>query len=60
MCLEDYDSFTGVLGWRSRWIVKPGNAIYVVSLNNWPDSDRGFTTLDLNVVIRATCVSYSF
>ena len=43
-----YDSVSRVLGWqfRFRWIVKPGNDIYVVWLNNWLDSTTGLTTLD--------------
>lgn len=36
-----YDSIS-VLGWqfRFRWIVRPGNDIYVVWLNNWRDDPR--------------------
>jgi hypothetical protein len=43
-----YDSVSRVLGWqaRFRWIVKPGNDIYFVWLNNWQDSDLGLIALD--------------
>jgi hypothetical protein len=42
-----YDSSSRLLGWqfRFRWILKPGNDIYFVWLNNWLDSgDRLVTT----------------
>jgi hypothetical protein len=34
-----YDTVSGVLGWQSRfrWIVRPGNDLYVVYTNNWLD-----------------------
>lgn len=34
-----YDSVSAVLGWQSRfrWIVRPGNDIYVVYMHNWLD-----------------------
>lgn len=43
-----FDSVSRVLGWQSRfrWIVKPGNDIYFVWLNNWLDSGTTLTTLD--------------
>ena len=43
-----YDSVSQVLGWqfRFRWILRPGNDIYVVWLNNWLDSVQGLTTTD--------------
>jgi hypothetical protein len=43
-----YDSISRVLGWqaRFRWILKPGNDIYFVWLNNWLDSGDRMTTLD--------------
>lgn len=43
-----FDSVSRVLGWQSRfrWIVKPGNDIYFVWLNNWLDSGTDLTTLD--------------
>jgi hypothetical protein len=45
-----YDSQSGVLGWQSRfrWILTPGNDLYVVYTHNWLDEpllDR-FATLD--------------
>ena len=47
-----YDSVSGVLGWQSRfrWILTPGNDLYIVYLHNWQDDpsdalDR-FGTLD--------------
>jgi hypothetical protein len=45
-----YDSQSGVLGWQSRfrWILKPGNDLYVVYTQNWLDDplSRQFETLD--------------
>ncbi len=43
-----YDSVSRVLGWqfRFRWIIKPGNDIYFVWMNNWLDSGDRFTVLD--------------
>jgi uncharacterized protein DUF5916/cellulose/xylan binding protein with CBM9 domain len=34
-----YDSQSSVLGWQSRfrWIIKPGNDLYFVYINNWQD-----------------------
>jgi hypothetical protein len=45
-----YDSQSAVLGWQSRfrWIVRPGNDLYVVYTHNWEEDllrDR-FDTLD--------------
>jgi hypothetical protein len=45
-----YDTMSRVLGWQSRyrWILKPGNDLYVVYTHNWvedPIRDR-FGTLD--------------
>jgi hypothetical protein len=45
-----YDSQSDVLGWQSRfrWIITPGNDLYVVYTHNWQDDplrDR-FDTLD--------------
>ena len=45
-----YDSQSAVLGWQSRfrWIITPGNDLYVVYTHNWQDDplrDR-FDTLD--------------
>ena len=45
-----YDSQSSVLGWQSRfrWILKPGNDLYVVYTHNWLDDTRfdRFATLD--------------
>lgn len=45
-----YDTPSAVLGWQSRfrWILKPGNDLYVVSTHNWLDDPaRGrFSTPD--------------
>jgi hypothetical protein len=43
-----YDSVSRILGWQSRfrWILKPGNDIYVVWLNNWVDSGDRLITFD--------------
>ncbi|MBI4885477.1 MAG: carbohydrate binding family 9 domain-containing protein [Acidobacteria bacterium] len=48
-----YDSQSAVLGWQSRfrWIIRPGNDLYVVYTHNWveqPLLDR-FATLDRRV-----------
>ena len=45
-----FDTVSRVLGWQSRyrWIVKPGNDLYIVYTHNWledPVADR-FSTLD--------------
>jgi hypothetical protein len=45
-----YDTQSAVLGWQSRfrWILKPGNDLYLVYTHNWLDDpvrDR-FSTLD--------------
>ncbi len=45
-----YDSQSGVLGWQSRfrWILTPGNDLYLVYTHNWLDDPLGsrFATLD--------------
>jgi hypothetical protein len=43
-----FDSVSRVVGWQSRfrWIVKPGNDIYFVWLNNWVDTGTSLMTLD--------------
>ena len=46
-----FDTQSGVLGWQSRyrWILRPGNDIYLVYNQNWLDdplSPRGFQSLD--------------
>ena len=52
------DSVSEVLGWqvRFRWIVKPGNDLYLVYTHNWQDSPIGFDTLDNRA---ATKLSYT-
>ena len=53
-----YDSVSGVLGWQSRfrWILKPGNDLYVVYLHNWLDdpldSLEGFQGLDRSLATK--------
>jgi hypothetical protein len=50
-----YDSVSRNLGWqaRFRWIVKPGNDIYVVFMNNWLDNPvSGPETLDRNIATK--------
>lgn len=56
-----FDTTSRVLGWQSRyrWIVKPGNDIYIVYTQNWledPIADR-FSTLDQRF---ATKVLYTY
>jgi hypothetical protein len=54
-----YDSVSEVLGWqvRFRWILRPGNDLYLVYTHNWRDSPLdGFTTLDRR---GATKLSYT-
>jgi hypothetical protein len=47
-----YDSVSSTVGWQSRfrWILTPGNDLYVVYLHNWQDDLidplNGFQTLD--------------
>ena len=47
-----YDSVSRAVGWQSRfrWILTPGNDLYVVYLHNWQDDPldplNGFQTLD--------------
>ena len=45
-----YDSQSAVIGWQSRfrWIVTPGNDVYVVYMQNWLDDPllNRFATLD--------------
>ena len=47
-----YDSVSGVLGWqaRYRWIVRPGNDVFIVYTHNWVEDPFGrddrFRTLD--------------
>jgi hypothetical protein len=53
-----YDSVSEVLGWqaRFRWILRPGNDLYLVYMHNWRDELTGFGTLDRRA---ATKVSYT-
>ena len=52
-----YDTVSGVAGWQSRfrWIVKPGNDIYVVYTNNWLDDPllAQFATQDRRLSTKA-------
>ncbi|MBI2835709.1 MAG: hypothetical protein HYX76_14910 [Acidobacteria bacterium] len=43
-----YDSLSRIVGWqfRFRWILTPGNDIYVVSLSNWLDDGDRLRMLD--------------
>ena len=47
-----YDTVSGVLGWQSRfrWIVQPGNDVFVIYTHNWLDDllepNQRFRTLD--------------
>jgi hypothetical protein len=56
-----FDSVSRVLGWqyRFRWIVQPGNDIYVVWLNNWQDTGPQLTTLDRSAAVKAV-YTYGF
>jgi hypothetical protein len=56
-----YDTVSAVAGWQSRfrWIVRPGNDIYVVYTHNWLDvpGSEGFTSQDKRI---ATKLLYTF
>lgn len=54
-----YDSVSRVLGWQSRfrWIVRPGNDIYFVVMNDWIDNGQGLSSLDRNVTAK---ISYTY
>jgi hypothetical protein len=45
-----FDTMSRVLGWQSRyrWILRPGNDLYVVYTHNWVEGPlvTGFATLD--------------
>ena len=49
-----YDSVSRILGWqfRFRWILTPGNDIYLVWLNNSLDSGDRLTTLDRSLATK--------
>ncbi len=49
-----FDSASKVVGLQSRfrWIVRPGNDVFFVWLNNWLDEGERFTTLDRSVVTK--------
>jgi hypothetical protein len=56
-----FDSVSDVLGWqvRFRWIVRPGNDLYLVYMHNWQDElsgASGFRTMDRRA---ATKISYT-
>jgi hypothetical protein len=51
-----YDSVSRIVGWqmRYRWILRPGNDIFVVYTHNWRDSlDAGYQTIDRRGVTKA-------
>jgi hypothetical protein len=50
-----YDSVSQVLGWqvRYRWIVEPGNDLYVVWFHNWQDTGDRLTTLTRTAAVKA-------
>ncbi|MCZ6485521.1 MAG: DUF5916 domain-containing protein [Acidobacteria bacterium] len=53
-----HDSVSEVLAWQSRfrWILTPGNDLYIVYLHNWLDESldplNGFQTLDRNLAMK--------
>jgi hypothetical protein len=49
-----YDTDSRVLGWqvRFRWILTPGNDLYVVNLNNWLDDDGRYRLFDRNTATK--------
>jgi uncharacterized protein DUF5916 len=49
-----YDTSSRVLGWqiRFRWIMRPGNDIYFVALNNWMDNGPHIVALDRNMTAK--------
>jgi hypothetical protein len=51
-----YDSVSRVLGWQSRfrWIVRPGNDIYVVWLENWVDAGNRLEVFDRSAAVKLT------
>ena len=48
-------SVSRVRGWqaRDRWIVEPGNDLFVVWLHNWQDTGSELTTLSRSAAIKA-------
>ena len=52
-----YDSQSAVLGWQSRfrWILTPGNDLYLVYIRNWLDDplENRFYTLDRRLSLKA-------
>jgi hypothetical protein len=51
-----YDSLTSLLGWqmRFRWIVRPGNDLYVVYTHNWSEEGLdAWRTLDRRAATKA-------
>ncbi len=54
-----YDNISRVLGWQSRfrWIVKPGNDLYLVYTHNWlEDLENGRQTLNRGLATKVTYV----
>lgn len=54
-----YDNISRILGWQSRfrWIVKPGNDVYLVYTHNWLDENEdGRQTLNRGLATKVTYV----
>ena len=51
-----FDTISHVLGWqpRFRWIMKPGNDLYVVYTHNWIDQFHSLQTLDRGLATKVT------
>ena len=51
-----FDTISHVLGWQSRfrWIMKPGNDLYVVYTHNWIDQFNSLQTLDRGLATKVT------
>ena len=49
-----YDTVSRTLGWqlRFRWILEPGNDIYVVWVNNWLDTGEALTRIEGNAAAK--------
>jgi hypothetical protein len=50
-----FDSVSRVLGWqvRYRWIVEPGNDLYVVWFQNWQETGERLATLTRTAAVKA-------
>ncbi|MBI3940732.1 MAG: carbohydrate binding family 9 domain-containing protein [Acidobacteria bacterium] len=51
-----YDSVSRVLGWQSRfrWILRPGNDVYLVYQHNWLDAIERLSALDRSFATKIT------